>query len=77
MNLLATNDFISDWEAGTEMALSTGVIGGTAGNQFQISMPAVSYRDVSLGDRDGLRTIELPFGAHESSGDDGVSLAFT
>lgn len=75
--LIATNDFISDWEAGTEMALTTGVIGGTVGNRFQISMPAVSYRDASLGDRDGLRTMELPYGAHESSGDDGVSLAFT
>lgn len=75
--LLATNDFISDWEAGTEMALATGVIGSTAGNKYQISMPAVSYRDAALGDRDGLRTIELPYGAHESSGDDGVSIAFT
>jgi len=75
--LLATKDFMADWEAGTEMALTTGVIGATAGNRFQISMPAVSYRDASLGERDGLRTIELPFGAHEVSGDDGVSIAFT
>lgn len=75
--LLATKDFISDWEAGTEMALGTGVIGGTAGNRYQITMPAVSYRDASLGEREGLRTIELPYGAHESAGDDGVSLSFT
>jgi len=75
--LLATKDFINDWETGAEMALSTGVIGGTAGNRYQISQPAVSYRDASLGNRDGLRTMELPYGAHEVSGDDGVSLAFT
>lgn len=75
--LLATNDFISDWENGTEMALTTGVIGGTAGNRFQISMPAVSYRDASLGDREGIRTMEMPFGAHEVSGDDGISIVFT
>jgi len=75
--LIATNDFIADWEAGTEMALSTGVIGGTAGNQFQISMPAVSYRDASLGDRDGIRTMSLPFGGHEISGDDGISFILT
>jgi len=74
--LIATKDFLADWEAGTEMALTTGVIGGAAGNQFQISMPAVSYRDASLGERDGLRTMELPFGAHEVSGDDGISLVF-
>jgi len=75
--LIATKDFISDWESGTEMPLTTGVIGGTAGNRFQISMPAVSYRDASLGDRDGIRTMELPYGAHEVTGDDGVSIAFT
>lgn len=75
--LLATKDFLADWEAGTEMALGTGVIGGTAGNKYQITMPAVSYRDASLGDRDGLRTMELPYGAHEVSGDDGISIAYT
>lgn len=75
--LLATRDFISDWESGKEMALSTGVIGTTAGNRFKISMPAVSYRDASLGDRDGIRTMELPFGAHEVSGDDAISIVFT
>ena len=74
---LATKDFLADWEAGTEMALGTGVIGGTAGNKYQITMPAVSYRDASLGEREGLRTIQLPYGAHEVSGDDGVSIAYT
>lgn len=75
--LLASKDFIGDWESGKEMALSTGVIGATPGNRYQISEPAVSFRDASLGDRDGLRTIELPYGAHEVTGDDGISLSFT
>ena len=75
--LLATEDFMADWEAGTEMALSTGTIGSSAGNRYAISMPAVSYRDIALGDRDGQRIMELPFGAHESSGDDGVSISFS
>jgi len=74
--LLATHDFMAEWEAGTEMALSTGTI-GSAGNQYAISKPAISYRDFGRGDREGQRTNEMPFGAHEVSGDDQTSLAFT
>lgn len=75
--LVATNDYIGDWKAGSNLALATGVIGGTAGNRFAISMPAVTYRDIAPGDREGLRTMEIGFGAGESSGDDEVSIAFT
>ena len=75
--LVATEDFVSHWQDGDAMALTTGVIGGTAGNRWQLSMPAVSYRDWTPGDRDGIRTAEMAFGAAESSGDDEVSLAFT
>ena len=75
--LLATNDFIGGWKSGADLALSTGVIGGAAGNRFAVSMPAVTYRDVAPGDREGLRTFEIGYGAGESSGDDEVSIAFT
>lgn len=74
---VATKDFIDDWKTGSAMALSTGVIGNTAGNQWQIAMPAVSYRDVSFADRDGIRTHELPFGAAEDVGDDELTITFT
>jgi hypothetical protein len=37
----------------------------------------VSYREVSRGDRDGIRTIDLTYGAAESSGDDEATLLFT
>jgi hypothetical protein len=40
-------------------------------------MPAVTYRDVSPADRDGIAGLDLPFGAAESSTDDEVSIAFT
>jgi len=75
--LKATKDYINEWESGTTMALSAGVIGSIAGNRYSVSMPAVYYREVSPGDRDGLRTLEVSYGAAESSGDDEVSLAFT
>ena len=75
--LIATHDFFAKWEGGTAMALTTGVIGSTAGNRWQLSMPAVSYREVSRAEREGIRTLDLTFGAHESSGDDQFALAFT
>jgi len=75
--LVAANDFYGDFRSGTTMALATGTIGSTAGNRLAISMPAVYYRDVAPGDRDGIRTYEIPFGAVESSGDDEISIAFT
>jgi len=75
--LVATNDWIGDFTAGTLMAMATGTIGGTAGNRVAFSWPQVYYRDVAPGDRDGVRTLDITFGAVESSGDDEVSIAFT
>lgn len=77
MELVATEDFYGKFVAGTQMALDSGTIGSVAGNRFAITMPAAYYRDASNGDRDGIRTYELPFGAVESSGDDEVSFVFT
>ena len=77
MELVATNDFYGDFESGNKLALTSGTIGATAGNKFAITMPAVYYRDASNGDRDGIRTYELPFGAVESSGDDEMQIIFT
>lgn len=74
--LVATNDWIGDFVAGTNMAFDSGVI-GSAGNRFQLTMPAIYYTDAAPGDREGTRTLEIPFGCLESSGDDEVSLAFT
>lgn len=74
--LVATEDFVSHWQDGDVMALTTGVIGGVAGNRWQIPAPAVSYRDWAPGERDGIRTAEMPYGAGESSGDDEVSIIF-
>lgn len=75
--LVATKDWLADLIAGTSRALTTGVIGSTAGNRYQLSMPAIALRDVSPGDRDGVTTYDVTFGAAESSGDDEFSLVFT
>lgn len=75
--LVATEDFIGNFTSGAVMALTTGAIGATAGNILTISMPAVSYRNVSPTDVDGIAGLDLPFGAAESATDDEVSIAFT
>jgi len=77
----ATLKAANDWEAlvtgNTTAALDTGVIGSAEGNRFRVQMPACRVTDLSQGDRDGIRTYEVPLQAVESSGDDQVSLAFT
>ncbi len=75
--LVATQDFVTLWKSGTPMAMSTGVIGANAGNRWQKSLPKITYRDWATGDRDGVRTAEMPFGAEEVNGDDEISLVFT
>lgn len=75
--LLATADFIADWKADTTRAIDTGVIGSTAGNRYQLAIPRAAYRDVSLADREGVRVLDIAFGASENVGDDEFTLAFT
>ena len=74
---VATSPFWTDFKSGTSKLLTTGVIGATAGNRFRITMPAMYYRSVAPGDRDGIRTWDIPFGAEESAGDDEVTITFT
>lgn len=75
--LLATKNYIAEWKAGASGALTTGVVGGTAGNRYAFSAPVAYYRELSPADRDGLRTFEIACGFAESSGDDEISIAFT
>ena len=77
MELVADNDFYGDFEDGSKLALASGSIGTVAGNIFAINMPQVYYRDAANGDRDGVRTYELPFGAVEDTGDDEAQIIFT
>jgi len=75
--LLATNDWVGDWESGTSMALATGTIGSTAGNRYAITAPAVSYRSVGYAEREAERAYETGFACAESSGDDEFALSYT
>lgn len=75
--LNATYDFVNKFETNANGALSLGSIGSTAGNIINVDMPVVYYREISQGDRDGIRTLSVGYGAAQSSGDDEISIAFT
>ncbi|MCP4477836.1 MAG: hypothetical protein GY818_07070 [Planctomycetaceae bacterium] len=75
MTLIADQDWVADWQAGTERNLTTGVIGTVAGNRFNLTVPAASYRELGQGDRDGSRTYDIGFGANGE--DAAFDLAFT
>jgi len=73
--LIATQDWRGDWEAGNEKGITIGPIGSAAGNNIDMSIPNAAYRDLSQGDRDAVRTYDIPFGA---VGDDNAfSLIYT
>lgn len=74
--VVATEAFEANFLAGATMALATGDIGSVQYNQYNVAMPAVYYRDMAPGDRDGVRTYELPYGAAAGSGDDEITLVF-
>jgi len=74
---VATKNFINQWQTGAAMALATGVIGGSAGNRFAVSMPAITYTEIARGNQNNVGTYENAFAAAEGTGDDEVSIVFT
>jgi len=74
--LLATYDFWTDWVGATQRALSV-VCGATAGNICTITAPKVIIDAISEGDRNGIRTEDIPFRLSLDSGDDELVLSFT
>lgn len=75
---IGDQDPIGDARAATEFAIATGVIGSTAGNRWQISLPRCQYQNVSPGDRDAIQIYDAAFAAFPtSSGDDDLAIALT
>ncbi|RLC34042.1 hypothetical protein DRH14_03820 [Candidatus Shapirobacteria bacterium] len=69
-------DFLSYFNSGTVKALSM-ALGSSAGNICTITGSYGYLRAPVVGDRDGIRTFELPFQLARSSGNDELSIAFT
>lgn len=75
--LVATDSVIADFRTGVTKAVTLGSIGTDAGNIVNVSMPAAYYTDTQQGEREGIRTKDLPFSATASAGDDDVQVVFT
>ncbi|GAB2507118.1 phage tail tube protein [Microbulbifer agarilyticus] len=72
---VAAQDWHGDWRSGADKAITTGVIGSTAGNRYQLDVAQAYYRELAPGDRDGVRTYDITYGA---AGDDSAfTLTFT
>jgi len=76
-SLVASKDWYSEFENGTEGILTTGLVGNTQYNRFTETFPKVYYTNVSDGDREGIRALEVPFTALETASDDEWSLIFS
>lgn len=71
-----TYAFFSAWNDSASKALSA-VIGSTAGNIITISGTAAVIETIGFGDRDGVRTFEIPFKLARSTVNDEFALKFT
>lgn len=71
---LATKNFEAAFKAGTLLPMTTGDV-GAAGNIWNLSAN-IAIRDISPGEREQIRTDDLTFGCHETSGDDEWTLVF-
>lgn len=75
MELNSVQNYVQDWKDGTSKVITTGVIGSTAGNRYQVTINEGYYREVSDGDRDNIRTNEIGFGC--DGDDNSFEIAFT
>lgn len=74
----ATYDWINKWQTGAAVALDSGLVGGSAGNRFKLTMPAITYVEIGNGDKSGILTHEIKAQAMETvAGDDELALTFT
>lgn len=74
--LVATRDWWSKWEDGTQEALTLTLNGG-AGNTIQFDIDKLTYRQLDDADRDGILAYQAPFTAARTSGDDEVQITHT
>jgi hypothetical protein len=75
--LISTKDYVALFRAGTQQAIQTGTIGGTAGNKFALAIPKAYFRNPAAGDRDEILTFDIEFAAADTNGTDDFSLTLT
>lgn len=74
---VATEDFWGDWKDGNSKACILKVTNASnVHDDWGVYWPALTYESVGYGDRDGIRTFEIPYVAAESSGNDEIEFRF-
>lgn len=76
LDTVANFDIWAKVLASTEGTM-TFALGGTAGNIITFSMPKAQPLPFSYGDRNAIRTAEIPLKFNRSTGDDWCSIVFT
>ncbi|MGA1979460.1 MAG: hypothetical protein ABSG99_02690 [Sedimentisphaerales bacterium] len=71
--LVADHDYYGLWLAGTPAAVSLVLTNGTT--KVTITLPAVQYKELKEGDRDGIQIYDLTGQCNHSSGNDAVTIA--
>lgn len=72
LETVAANNFFGQWLAGTELAIVVMANDGTT--KATITMPAVSYKELSIIDRDGIAAVDITGQCSHSSGNDAVTI---
>ncbi len=73
--LEATHTFWADWKSAKEKAFSA-TFGSVLGARIDITAPKVQAREMSYGDRNTVRTYDIPLTFAQNLGDDEVQLKF-
>lgn len=73
---VATYDYWTDWLAATQRSMSL-ILGSTAGNKVTITAPKITIDEIPEGDREGIRTDEIPFRLSKSTANDEISVKFS
>lgn len=75
MTLVATRDWIGDFESSAESALAF-QLGTLGGQRIGLSLPAVANIDPAFNEADGKRKFQYGYKAEETAGDDEFTLTF-
>lgn len=75
--LVAAYDWVTKWQSSASYAITTGLIGSTAGNRYTVAGPAAVYSEVGNGDRGGVLTREIKGQLVETAADNEITLAFS
>jgi len=77
LTTIAAKDWLAQWRADAQMALSIGPVGGAAGNRWTLTGPKVQIAGTSFENSDGVTRNPLDIAFAKNTGDDEFALILT